>query len=591
MGGEWKVQSCSSESPVHKADNVVREELYRIWQTEEPSEEAWLVLETDPPKPIERVEIVNAGASLIELYGLPEDRSEEELLLSTQQVMTLKDLTNKTNRTRSFTYTIPQKLSPIAAEKRWKQLRIICHQPFGTKEHRACIGLSRIDVISCNTEANSLQPIGETSMPQEVRKLKECSTDKQPGVNSSDSSVTCSTNERLIDYKNGKGDVKKRKLPVWNVTTKNSAEDSNGFSGGDAGPSEERKIKQISENSEGNAKNATGDHTGKGARIESKDNILSRDSKINSSSPKTTVQEKKQKISSNMKDPTSNVIAASSSHGPILSGSSEVDKKEDRSQSKPDRGSFSALLDGVVFAMSGLVNPERGNLRSQGLQMGAEYQPDWNSNCTLLACAFPNTPKFMQVKGDGGTIVSKGKAGSDLASGHCKWYRSMILQPCREWISECYKKRKLVDIDPYLMHVGKPWRKLQPVNVSPVSPINEPDQMKKKPPLHGKTISARINKKAKGMGEISSEKPDINPSEVQKWVVEDFNATVSWLENLPEKVEGIVEKKTGEILKHKSRKDRKRSWKLEDKRCRSARLEPSIGKRAAEQEAKVHHQD
>ncbi|GLJ58598.1 hypothetical protein SUGI_1463090 [Cryptomeria japonica] len=118
MGGEWKVQSCSSESPVHKVDNVVREELHRIWQTEEPSEEACLVLETDPPKAIERVEIVNAGASLIELYGLLEDGSEEELLLSTQQVMTLKDLTNKTNRTRSFTYTIPQKLSPIAAEKR-----------------------------------------------------------------------------------------------------------------------------------------------------------------------------------------------------------------------------------------------------------------------------------------------------------------------------------------------------------------------------------------------------------------------------------------------------------------------------------------
>lgn len=63
--------------------------------------------------------------------------------------------------------------------------------------------------------------------------------------------------------------------------------------------------------------------------------------------------------------------------------------------------------EGVVFVLSGFVNPERGILRSQALEMGAEYQPDWNSNCTLLVCAFSNTPKFRQVEADGGTIVSK----------------------------------------------------------------------------------------------------------------------------------------------------------------------------------------
>lgn len=57
--------------------------------------------------------------------------------------------------------------------------------------------------------------------------------------------------------------------------------------------------------------------------------------------------------------------------------------------------------------LSGFVNPERSILRSQALEMGAEYQPDWNSGCTLLVCAFPNTPKFRQVEADCGTIVSK----------------------------------------------------------------------------------------------------------------------------------------------------------------------------------------
>ena len=57
--------------------------------------------------------------------------------------------------------------------------------------------------------------------------------------------------------------------------------------------------------------------------------------------------------------------------------------------------------------LSGFVNPERGILRSRALEMGAEYQPDWNSSCTLLICAFPNTPKFRQVEAECGTIVSK----------------------------------------------------------------------------------------------------------------------------------------------------------------------------------------
>lgn len=63
--------------------------------------------------------------------------------------------------------------------------------------------------------------------------------------------------------------------------------------------------------------------------------------------------------------------------------------------------------EGVVFVLSGFVNPERGMLRSRAMEMGAQYEPDWNSDCTLLVCAFPNTPKFRQVKADCGTIVSK----------------------------------------------------------------------------------------------------------------------------------------------------------------------------------------
>ena len=39
---------------------------------------------------------------------------------------------------------------------------------------------------------------------------------------------------------------------------------------------------------------------------------------------------------------------------------------------------------GVVFVMSGFVNPERGNLRDKALQMGAQYRQDWGKGCTHL---------------------------------------------------------------------------------------------------------------------------------------------------------------------------------------------------------------
>ncbi|XP_015749133.1 PREDICTED: DNA repair protein XRCC1-like [Acropora digitifera] len=62
---------------------------------------------------------------------------------------------------------------------------------------------------------------------------------------------------------------------------------------------------------------------------------------------------------------------------------------------------------GVVFVLSGFVNPERGNLRDKALQMGAQYKQDWNRECTHLVCAFANTPKFNQVKGKGKIVTKK----------------------------------------------------------------------------------------------------------------------------------------------------------------------------------------
>jgi hypothetical protein len=88
---EWVVKDGSSEDEVHPATNVLNPDRYRLWQTESPTDDAWLVLQPRPPTAFHKVEMVNAGSALVEIYGLREDAEGEEiedyeLLLSAQQV-------------------------------------------------------------------------------------------------------------------------------------------------------------------------------------------------------------------------------------------------------------------------------------------------------------------------------------------------------------------------------------------------------------------------------------------------------------------------------------------------------------------------
>lgn len=189
-------------------------------------------------------------------------------------------------------------------------------------------------------------------------------------------------------------------------------------------------------------------------------------------------------------------------------GKSNKDQNgEDKTASATSSGAsdFSRRMEGVTFVLSGFVNPERGVLRSQMLEMGAEYQPDWNSNCTLLVCAFSNTPKFRQVKADGGTIISK------------------------DWISECYTQRKLVDIEPFLLHAGKAWRR-QCISHEPRKDVEPAASTKSSK----QEESGLHSKKATGSSKM---KGSFSPSKAKKWAAEDLRRTISWLEIQEEKPE------------------------------------------------------
>ena len=65
---------------------------------------------------------------------------------------------------------------------------------------------------------------------------------------------------------------------------------------------------------------------------------------------------------------------------PSSSKSDTTSETTRKRKSKP----FNALMDDVVFVMSGYQNPERSTLRDKLTEMGGEYRSDWNPGCTHL---------------------------------------------------------------------------------------------------------------------------------------------------------------------------------------------------------------
>ena len=87
----------------------------------------------------------------------------------------------------------------------------------------------------------------------------------------------------------------------------------------------------------------------------------------------------------------------------INNSASKIDNskpKSDKTYTKkqPKTKTFSKLLEGVKFVISGYQNPLRSEIRQKALDMGAKYSADWDNTCTHLVCAFVNTPKFNQVR-------------------------------------------------------------------------------------------------------------------------------------------------------------------------------------------------
>eukprot|EP01105_Mastigella_eilhardi_P023271 TRINITY_DN5842_c0_g1_i2.p1 TRINITY_DN5842_c0_g1~~TRINITY_DN5842_c0_g1_i2.p1 ORF type:complete len:807 (-),score=188.76 TRINITY_DN5842_c0_g1_i2:1256-3655(-) len=84
-------------------------------------------------------------------------------------------------------------------------------------------------------------------------------------------------------------------------------------------------------------------------------------------------------------------------------------EKESEKGAAPPLGAPSLTgkeFDGIILAISGIQNPERGDLRAKVLKLGGKYVADC-AEATHLVCEFTNTPKYREMIVKGGVVISK----------------------------------------------------------------------------------------------------------------------------------------------------------------------------------------
>ncbi|CAL1277242.1 unnamed protein product [Larinioides sclopetarius] len=203
----------------------------------------------------------------------------------------------------------------------------------------------------------------------------------------------------------------------------------------------------------------------------------------------------------------SNVPSAKNNHR-TLNQSTNGDKPSTSNNKQGKvlkRKPFNKIMEKVVFVISGFVNPLRSEIRDKAIEMGAKYKGDWDGTCTHLICAFINTPKYLQVRGKGGRIVTK------------------------DWIMDCYKKKVPLDWKLYMLgnytmdessneegnSVGSSEEWSGEDEDEEEMPIKKKRTKKASPKLNGKKPD-EVKKVTKPKPESSSDSDDGKPSVSQK---------------------------------------------------------------------------
>ncbi|XP_071441192.1 DNA repair protein XRCC1 isoform X2 [Hetaerina americana] len=387
------IVSFSSEDLKFPASNLLRSENYRKWKCKDPGEkEGSVILQLEKAENITSIDIGNESSAFVEiLVGRSSQPSEDfKVLLLTSSFMTPMESRNMTNTNRVRMFA-SDKLDKAVQKEKWDRIKVVCTQPYN--KHMQ-YGLSFITFHSDSGQE------GDEPKPKLLFGGFSLKEDKKEDDFKAGSLFAGYKDKHSVGILKGAAAIREASTSEGLSVSKAQSEtkallkeiEKRKKTESDIDPVAHRK--HIGFNSSKKRDTAAGEtdsseqtssmrHEGTVKTVPNNNNDNNRNSQCSENQ-----SDKRQR------SPQS------------LDSSSKKVKTEMVNSRKPKRKPFNQLLEGVVFVMSGFQNPLRGELRSKALEMGAKYKPDWNDSCTHLVCAFPNTPKFMQVLGKGHIVNS-----------------------------------------------------------------------------------------------------------------------------------------------------------------------------------------
>ncbi|KAM8719523.1 hypothetical protein ACLKA7_005715 [Drosophila subpalustris] len=437
------VREVSSEDAVHLACNLLKENAGKKWKTQQTGEKsAHVILEFEEPQQITGIDIGNEHAAFVEVLVSKsgcQPQDFKEILLSSSFMTPIESKNSSNlNRVRCFS---GDALSANLLHDKWKLVKIVCTQPFN---RHVQYGLSfiKVHVVGTTTAAAKVKSLVPDKFKLVQLKLREESPDSEPEGKTAASTLfqrwkasRASASASEISTAAAIRDAVSSHRPVPRATTTTTASKTeteietkqqldrnrNALLFGDDEPDDidiemDAKKQRLSKHIEADKNRRRLELEREREReLEKKKAAKSKRQSIESPKPAAVPKEspkpahaQKKRLSSNIEDELS---------------CSPAKKQKIKAVQTIKYVPFNQLLSGVVLVISGIQNPDRGDLRAKAVALGAKYKADWEAGCTHLICAFRNTPKYNQVKGKGKIVT-------------------------RSWIEKCYALKK------YL-----PWRR------------------------------------------------------------------------------------------------------------------------------------
>jgi len=384
------ISSTEPSTSKSSAENLLSNESGGVgrWRGKAGEREHVAIIQLDGQHRIVSVDVGNEWSAFIEILVGRSSQSHQRftVLIPSCSLMNPMESRNETNGNRVRLFSIDDMIASIA-EQKWDQIKIICTQPFNQS---IAYGLAFIRLGAVETEPKRQEDNGD------IEKKKTMSIPALPLQPKKSSDETPFLPGSLFNQRAEIAQLNKESKAIDSSSQNSSSQNSSS---------------QNSSSQDSSSQNSSS----RPAPIMMKRQSATQDEEVSKRGVKKELDNGKHTATKKKK------MTMDHDNSSLAGEESKKKKKKDQE----NKGSvsdanvpFDQILNGVHVCLSGFVNPERGILRDNALEMGARYDAQWLSDSTHLVCAFAKTPKREQAVRDGAVVVSA------------------------DWIAECHSKQR-----------------------------------------------------------------------------------------------------------------------------------------------------